>query len=113
MNLMDYYNQNRDRWMFELLENWKKDIWTDVCLQEYCAFKVWVYSQGKEYFKQMQLYMEQFDKNTNLDDLQKDAWNIYLSDMGISRKGFMEEFQEILDQGDFSKIKNNNERGIA
>lgn len=113
MDLMSYYNHNKESWMHELIIEWKNNRWTDVCFDEYCAYKVWVYSQGEEYFTQMKMYMDSVTKeDTNIEDLQKDSWRLYLQDLGINDKPFALLLQEKINDKEINKVDNQN-RGIA
>tara|TARA_Y100000593_G_C4317736_1_gene341833 strand:+ start:4503 stop:4850 length:348 start_codon:yes stop_codon:yes gene_type:complete len=115
MKLVNYYNNNKETWISELMALWKDGIWTDVCLDEYCAYKVWVYSQGEEYFEQMKLYMESAtNEKYSIEDLKKDSWNLYLSDLGIHVKPFAKRLKDGIDQkGNVIDNIHHNDRGIA
>ncbi len=115
MELMDYFNKNKEKWMKELIIMWQDNVWTDVCLDEYYAYKVWVYSQGEEYFIQMKMYMESAtNEQYSIEDLKKDSWNLYLNDLGINVKPFAKRLKEGIDQnGSVIDNMQHNDRGIA
>lgn len=90
--LTDYYNNNKEKWMKELVDQWKNNKWTDCCLDEYCSYKMWVYTQGEEYFELMQQFMLEKGESIPIEELKHDSWKLYLTDMGMLREPWGKEF---------------------
>ena len=113
MELQDYYFKNKPKWTEELITQWKHDRWTDCCLDEYCAYKMWVYTQGEDYFKGLQEYMKSSGEDLQLEDLRHDAWKLYLQDLGFDSKPFGLELLTRIQEQDKKHKKFNIEGGLA
>lgn len=90
MEVMDYFNKNKQKWKSELILLWEKDTYTDCCLDEWYAYKMWIYSQGEDYFNAMKLYLETAgdEQDINKEDMKRDAWKVYLNDLGVDNQPF-------------------------
>ena len=103
--LIDYVDKNKKKWIKELTLKWQKDQHLDLCFEEYCSYKVWVYTHGEEYFQQMKEFMGDVGEDLSLDQIKQDAWNVYLLQLGIRRKPFGLELKEKLDNENMEEIE--------
>lgn len=73
-----------DEWSDELFSFWRKNLWTEASLDEYCLFKVWCIWQGDNYFTSLQKHIQkEMDKTIGLDAIKHDSWTMFKASLGI------------------------------
>ena len=102
---------NMPKWADELRSCWAEGKWTDCSLDEYCAYKTWVISQGEDFFVDLQKKINKeegvlYDMNT----IKHDSWVMYLESIGITTTNFLQKLYENINADVLSVAK---EGGIA
>ncbi len=117
-NKVDKYtkiiNENMDKWVEELSENWLKGRWRDCSLDEYCAYKTWLITQGEQFFITLQKEIEEKEGiRYDMDTVKHDSWIMYLESLGISNRSFLDELYEKMNDEFMSNQNKTMKGGIA
>ena len=117
-NKVDKYtktiNENMDKWIEELSENWLKGRWRDCSLDEYCAYKTWLITQGEQFFITLQKEIEEKEGiKYDMDIVKHDSWIMYLESLGISSRSFLDELYEKMNDEFMSNQNKIMKGGIA
>ena len=117
MKLENHFAVNKTKWKQELISKWESDSCTDFCLDEWYAYKMWVYNQGEEYFISMKEYLQSNDVKERLllEELQHDSWVLYLEDLGMDKTPFGYALAKKIEKADWPTMDDfkNKQRGIA
>jgi hypothetical protein len=105
---------NMDIWIEELKEGWLEGKWRDCSLDEYCAYKTWLITQGEEFFITLQKEIEEKEGiKYEMDIVKHDSWIMYLESLGISSRSFLDELYEKMNDEFMSNQNKITEGGIA
>ena len=103
--------KNKKIYIKELCQHWENNKWTDVCLDEYVAYKAWVISRGEDFFVELKKEIQEIENKTYpISTIKHDSWIMYLDSLGMHNKSFLDEFYDKLAQ---NLITQSMEGGLA
>ena len=106
--------ENIDILIEELKEGLLEGKWRDCSLDEYCAYKTWLITQGEEFFITLQKEIEEKeDIKYDIDVVKHDSWIMYLESLGMSSRSFLDELYEKMNKDYISNQNKIMEGGIA